>query len=50
MIVIGLFDLALGLALALFLTKGITTRLQRVSENTYRLASGMPLHEGNARQ
>lgn len=45
MIVIGLFDLALGLALALFLTKGITTRLQRVSENTYRLASGMPLHK-----
>ncbi|MBA4074402.1 MAG: hypothetical protein C0508_05115 [Cyanobacteria bacterium PR.023] len=44
MIVIGLFDLGLGLALALFLTKGITTRLQRVSENTYRLASGMPLH------
>lgn len=45
MVIIGLFDLALGLALALFLTKGITTRLHRVSENTYRLASGMPLHE-----
>jgi PAS domain S-box-containing protein len=45
MVIIGLFDLALGLALALFLTKGITTRLHRVSENTYRLASGMPLHD-----
>jgi PAS domain S-box-containing protein len=45
MLGIGLFDLALGLALALFLTKGITTRLHRVSENTYRLASGMPLHK-----
>lgn len=45
MVIIGLFDLALGLALALFLTKGITTRLHRVSDNTYRLASGMPLHE-----
>ncbi|CAN5567009.1 hypothetical protein BH11CYA1_BH11CYA1_26900 [soil metagenome] len=45
MLVIGLFDLALGLALAVFLTKGITSRLSRVSDNTYRLASNMPLHE-----
>lgn len=44
MLGIGLFDLALGLALALFLTRGITNRLQRLNENTYRLASNKPLH------
>jgi len=40
----GIIDLAMGLALALYLTRGITTRLKKVSDNTYRLASGMPLH------
>jgi PAS domain S-box-containing protein len=44
MLGIGLFDLALGLALAIFLTRGITNRLQRLNENTYRLASNKPLH------
>jgi PAS domain S-box-containing protein len=44
MITLGVFDLVLGIFLALFLTKGITTRLQRVSDNTRNLAAGMPLH------
>lgn len=44
MITLGIFDLALGIFLALFLTKGITKRLQRVSENTSHLAAGLPLH------
>ncbi|MBX9950091.1 MAG: PAS domain S-box protein [Candidatus Obscuribacterales bacterium] len=50
MIALGIFDLALGVFLALFLTRGITTRLQKVSENTTNLAAGVPLHplmEGN---
>ncbi|MBS1957741.1 MAG: PAS domain S-box protein [Cyanobacteria bacterium SZAS-4] len=38
------FDLVLGALLAVYLTKGITTRLQRVSENTANLAAGLPLH------
>jgi len=45
MIALGIFDLALGVLLALFLTRGITSRLQRVSENTANLAAGLPLHE-----
>jgi len=44
MLGIGIVDLALGLALALYLTRGITSRLKKVSDNTYRLASGVPLH------
>jgi PAS domain S-box-containing protein len=44
MIGIGVFDLLLGLAFALFLTKGITTRLKCVSDNTFRLASGLQLN------
>ncbi len=44
MLGIGLVDLALGLGLALYLTKGITSRLKKVSDNTLRLASGVPLH------
>lgn len=50
MIALGIFDLALGVFLALFLTRGITNRLQKVSENTTNLAAGVPLHplmEGN---
>jgi PAS domain S-box-containing protein len=43
LIVLGIFDLVLGIALALFLTKGITSRLHRVSDNTVRLAMGKPL-------
>jgi PAS domain S-box-containing protein len=43
LIFLGLFDLALGIALALFLTRGITSRLGRLSENTVRLAAGKPL-------
>jgi len=34
---------ALGIALALSLTRGITSRLGRLSENTVRLAAGKPL-------
>jgi len=44
MIALGIFDLALGILLAVFLTRGITKRLQRVSENTINLAAGLPLH------
>ncbi len=44
MFALGVFDLALGVLLAMFLTKGITRRLQRVSENTANLAAGLPLH------
>ncbi|MCC7531609.1 MAG: PAS domain S-box protein [Candidatus Melainabacteria bacterium] len=44
MIFLGVFDLLLGIALSLFLTRGITTRLQRVSDNTFKLAGGLPLH------
>jgi len=44
MIGIGVLDLVLGLAFGLFLTKGITTRLKCVSDNTLRLASGLPLN------
>ncbi len=44
MFALGVFDLALGVMLALFLTKGITRRLQRVSDNTSNLAAGLPLH------
>lgn len=50
MMSLGIFDLALGVFLALFLTRGITSRLQKVSENTTNLAVGAPLHpimEGN---
>lgn len=43
-VALGVFDLALGIFLALFLTKGITERLRRVSENTTSLAAGLPLH------
>jgi PAS domain S-box-containing protein len=43
MIALGIFDLALGIFLAVFLTRGITKRLQRVSENTINLAAGLPL-------
>ncbi|CAN5265489.1 hypothetical protein BH10CYA1_BH10CYA1_36240 [soil metagenome] len=39
----GIFDLALGVVVALLLTRGITLRLQRVIDNTYKLASGLPL-------
>lgn len=44
MIGIGAFDLVLGLAFGWFLTREITTRLKCVSENTYRLAGGVPLN------
>lgn len=44
MIALGVFDLALGLLLAIFLTRGITKRLQQVSQNTINLAAGLPLH------
>lgn len=44
MIALGIFDLALGIFLALFLVRGITGRLKRVTENTANLAAGLPLH------
>lgn len=44
MFALGVFDLLLGILLAVFLTKGITERLQRVSANTTNLAAGLPLH------
>lgn len=40
----AIFDLVLGAILALFLTREIATKVQRINENTYKLASGLPLH------
>jgi len=44
MLGIGITILFIGVMNSLFLIKGITTRLKRVNENTYKLASGLPLH------
>ncbi len=40
----AIFDVVLGAILALFLTREIATRVQRLNDNTYKLASGLPLH------
>ncbi|HNB24256.1 MAG TPA: ATP-binding protein [Candidatus Melainabacteria bacterium] len=44
MIVLGFFDLVLGIALCLFLTRNITDRLERIMDNTFRLAGGLALN------
>jgi PAS domain S-box-containing protein len=44
MIVVALLNLGLTSAAAVILTKGITQRLARVNDNSYKLASGMALN------
>ncbi|MGD9682761.1 MAG: ATP-binding protein [Candidatus Obscuribacterales bacterium] len=45
MLGMGVLNLCIGIMLSLFLTRGITTRLKKVNENTFKLASGLPLNE-----
>lgn len=45
MIGMGVLNLCIGIMLSLFLTRGITSRLKKVNENTFKLASGLPLNE-----
>lgn len=40
----AIFNLLLTAIMALFLTKGITNKLKQMNDNTYRLASGLPLN------
>ncbi len=44
MLTIGIVNLLFGAVFSLFLIKGIISRLQQVRENTFKLASGMPLN------
>jgi PAS domain S-box-containing protein len=44
MIAVAILNFGLTSLAAIFLTKGITQRLARVSDNTYKLASGLPLN------
>src|SRR5277367_149802 len=44
MITVAILNLGLTSLAAIYLTKGITQRLARMSDNTYKLASGLPLN------
>jgi PAS domain S-box-containing protein len=44
MMVGGLLTLLLTAGVAVYLTRGITSRLRQMNDNTYRLASGLPLN------
>jgi PAS domain S-box-containing protein len=44
MIAVAILNFSLTSAAAVFLTKGITQRLARMNDNTYKLASGIPLN------
>ena len=44
MLATGVLNLLLTAAAALYLTKGITFKLRQMNDNTYRLASGLPLN------
>ena len=41
----GFLNLILTAIAAVYLTKSLTSRLLQMNDNTYRLASGLPLHE-----
>lgn len=43
LLITGILDLALGVTVALILTRGLASRLELVISNTYRLASNLPL-------
>jgi PAS domain S-box-containing protein len=40
----GIFNLLLTAVVGIFLTKGITSKLRQMNDNTFRLASGLPLN------
>lgn len=44
MLVAGVMNLLLTLVAAIYLTRGIATKVKRLNDNTYRLASDMPLN------
>ncbi|MBS1955239.1 MAG: PAS domain S-box protein [Cyanobacteria bacterium SZAS-4] len=44
LVITGILDLALGVVVALILTRGLASRLELVIGNTYRLASNLPLN------